>query len=108
MQRSSKRVRFPESPARSTSGRCEQHDVLRSTLEYFGVEAISFESHGGDAVRVVAADAAVALRDGVVLMRPTAMSRRAEADRMQAEFARIDVPIAGHIARRPACSTATT
>ena len=26
------------------------------------------------------------------------MSRRAEADRMQAEFARLDVPLAGHIA----------
>ena len=69
--------------------------------------AISFESHGGDAYEISAGDAAVALRDGVVLMRPTAMSRRAEADRMQAEFARIDVPIAGHIAG-PACSTATT
>ncbi|MGB6520165.1 MAG: hypothetical protein WBE83_00175 [Candidatus Cybelea sp.] len=76
---------------------CEQHNVLRSTLEYFGVDAISFESHGGDAYEISAGDAAVALRDGVVLMRPTAMSRRAEADRMQSEFACIDVPIAGHI-----------
>jgi dimethylargininase len=32
------------------------------------------------------------------MMRPTAMSRRAEADRMQAEFAVLDVPLAGHIA----------
>jgi dimethylargininase len=75
----------------------EQHDVLRSTLEYFGVETISYESHGRDAYEISAADAAVALRDGVVLMRPSAMSRRAEADRMQSEFACIDVPIAGHI-----------
>jgi len=76
---------------------CEQHNVLRSTLEYFGVDTISFESHVGDAYEISAGDAAVALRDGVVLMRPTAMSRRAEADRMQSEFACIDVPIAGHI-----------
>ncbi|HEY2474007.1 MAG TPA: hypothetical protein VGI19_04315 [Candidatus Cybelea sp.] len=75
----------------------EQHEVLRSTLEYFGVETIAIEAHGGDEYEVSAGDAAVALRDGVVLMRQTAMSRRAEADRMQSEFARFDVPLAGHI-----------
>lgn len=75
----------------------EQHEVLRSTLEYFGVETIVMESHGGDAYEAGAGDAAVALRDGAVLMRPTSMSRRAEADRMQSEFARLDVPLAGHI-----------
>ena len=32
------------------------------------------------------------------MMRPTAMSRRGEADRMQAELAVLDVPLAGHIA----------
>jgi dimethylargininase len=47
---------------------------------------------------VCAADAAVAFEDGALIMRPTAMARRAEADRMEAAFARSDVPIAGHIA----------
>jgi dimethylargininase len=43
-------------------------------------------------------DAAVAFEDGALVMRPSAMSRRAEADRIEAEFARLDVPLAGHIA----------
>ncbi|HEY6486315.1 MAG TPA: hypothetical protein VIX83_08035 [Candidatus Cybelea sp.] len=89
---------LPGEPGAIYERACEQHEVLRSTLEYFGVETIAFESHGRDAYEISAGDAAVALRDGVVLMRPSAMSRRAEADRMQSEFARIDVPIAGHIA----------
>jgi dimethylargininase len=76
----------------------EQHDVLRSTLEYLGVETIVFGSHASDAYEVSAGDAAVVFEDGAVMMRPTAMSRRAEADRMQAEFAVLDVPLAGHIA----------
>ena len=76
----------------------EQHDVLRSTLEYLGVETIVLGSHASDAYEVSAGDAAVVFEDGAVMMRPTAMSRRAEADRMQAEFAVLDVPLAGHIA----------
>jgi N-dimethylarginine dimethylaminohydrolase len=76
----------------------EQHAILRRTLEYFGVETILLEPHSTDAYESAAANAAVALRDGAVLMRPTAMARRAEADRMRAEFACIDVPLAGHIA----------
>jgi dimethylargininase len=76
----------------------EQHDVLRSTLEYFGVETIVLGSHASDAYEVSAGDAAVVFEDGAVMMRPTAMPRRAEADRMQAEFAVLDVPLAGHIA----------
>jgi dimethylargininase len=76
----------------------EQHDVLRSTLEYFGVETIVLGSHASDAYEVSAGDAALVFGDGAVMMRPTAMSRRAEADRMRAEFAVLDVPLAGHIA----------
>jgi dimethylargininase len=76
----------------------EQHDVMRSTLEYFGVETIVLGSHASDAYEVSAGDAAVVFEDGAVMMRPTAMSRRGEADRMQAELAVLDVPLAGHIA----------
>ncbi len=74
-----------------------QHDVLRSTLEYFGVETIVLKSRATDPYEVSAADAAIAFEDGALVMRPSAMSRRAEADRMQAEFALLDVPLAGHI-----------
>ncbi|MGA2761046.1 MAG: hypothetical protein ABSF08_12100 [Candidatus Cybelea sp.] len=76
----------------------EQHESLRSTLEYFGVETIVLASHASDPYEVSAGDSAVVFEDGAVMMRPTAMSRRAEADRMQAEFAVLDVPLAGHIA----------
>jgi dimethylargininase len=76
----------------------EQHNVLCSTLEYFGVETIVLGSHASDAYEVSTGDASVVFEDGAVMMRPTSMSRRAEADRMQAEFAVLDVPLAGHIA----------
>lgn len=75
----------------------EQHNVLRTTLEYFGVKTTVVESRGADPYETAAADAAVAFEDGAVLMRLTPLSRRAEVDRMQAEFARLDVPVAGHI-----------
>ncbi len=76
----------------------EQHDILRKTLEYFGVETIAIEPRGEDSFESAVVDAAVAFEDGAMIMRPSEMSRRGEADRIEAEFARIDVPIAGHIA----------
>lgn len=75
----------------------EQHGVLVKTLRYYGVETIVFEPHGEDAYESAVSDAAVAFEDGAMLMRPTPMGRRAEADRTEAEFAQLDVPLAGHI-----------
>ena len=77
---------------------CEQHDVLRKTLESFGVETTVVESHSADPYEAAAGDAAVVFEDGAALMRLTPLSRRAEVDRMEAEFGRMDVPLAGHIA----------
>jgi len=76
----------------------EQHEVLRKTLAYFGVETIVIEPRGEDSWETAVGDAAVAFEDGVMIMRPSAMSRRGEADRLESEFARLDVPIAGHVA----------
>jgi dimethylargininase len=76
----------------------EQHDVLCNTLEYFGVETTVVDSHGTDPYEASAGDAAVAFEDGAALMRLTRLSRRAEVDRMEAQFAKMDVPLAGHIA----------
>ncbi len=76
----------------------EQHDVLAKTLAYFGVDVSIAESAGEDPYEVAVADAAVVFEDGAAIMRPSVMSRRGEAARIEAEFARIDVPIAGHIA----------
>ncbi|HXO17755.1 MAG TPA: hypothetical protein VN909_06255 [Candidatus Dormibacteraeota bacterium] len=75
----------------------EQHAILCSTLEYFGVQTTAIAPRGPDPYEQCAADAAVAFEDGAVMMRLSALSRRGEVDRMEAEFAHIDVPLAGHI-----------
>jgi len=67
-------------------------------LDYFGVETVLCEAHGEDPYQVSPVDAAVVLRDGALIARPTSMARRGEADRMQAELARAGVAVAGHIA----------
>jgi dimethylargininase len=89
---------LPGEPGAVYARALEQHEILRKTLEYFGVETVVVEPRGEDPYEAAAADAAVAFEDGAMIMRPTSMSRRGEADRMQAEFSRIDVPLAGHIA----------
>jgi dimethylargininase len=76
----------------------EQHGVLRKTLEYFGVETTAIEACGTDPYESASGDAAVVFQDGAALMRLTPLSRRAEVDRIEAEFANLDVPIAGHVA----------
>jgi dimethylargininase len=88
---------LPGEPGAIYERALEQHEILRSTLEYCGVETLVLHSHGDDPYEAGAGNAAIAFQDGVVLMRCTAMSRRAETDRMQREFTRLDVPIAGHI-----------
>ncbi|MFY9718973.1 MAG: hypothetical protein WAK16_04950 [Candidatus Cybelea sp.] len=88
---------LPGEPGAIHARALEQHDILRSTLEYFGVEAIALDSRGSDPYEVSAGDAGIALEDGVVMMRPSGMMRRPEADRMQSELTRLDVPLAGHI-----------
>jgi dimethylargininase len=76
----------------------EQHDVFRRTLEYFGVETTVVKPCGTDPYETSAADSAVVFEDGAALMRLTPLSRRAEVDRMEAELANLDIPLAGHIA----------
>jgi dimethylargininase len=88
---------LPGEPGAVYAWALEQHAVLCKTLRYCGVETVVLDAHGDDAYESSVADAAVAFEDGAMLMRPTALSRRAEADRTEAEFARLDVPLAGHI-----------
>ncbi|MGA8535643.1 MAG: hypothetical protein WB615_16160 [Candidatus Tumulicola sp.] len=96
--RSIERARpLPGEPGSVYSRALEQHTVLCKTLKYYGVETIVLEPHGDDSFEASAADAAIAFEDGAMMLRPTAMSRRAEADRTEVEFARLDVPLAGHI-----------
>lgn len=75
----------------------EQHAVLCETLEYFGIEAIALDARGPDPCEVAAGDAALAFEDGAAMMRLSAMARRAEVDRMEAEFSLLDIPLAGHV-----------
>ena len=75
----------------------EQHAIFVKTLEYYGVSTIVLEPAGDDPYEAAAADAAIVFEDGALIARPTAMSRRGEAERIEAEFARLDVPLAGHI-----------
>ena len=89
---------LPGEPGAITARAREQFDVFRSTLEYFGVETTVVESTSADPYECCAANAALILRDGAFVMRPSAMSRRGEADRMRIELGRLKVPLSGHIA----------
>lgn len=89
---------LPGEPGAIYGRALEQHEILRKTLEYFGVATIVTESTSDDPYDCAACDTAVAFEDGALVARPTAMSRRSSSDRMEAEFSRIDVPLAGHIA----------
>ena len=88
---------MPGEPGAIYSRAREQHATFVKTLAYCGVETVLLEPIGTDPFEAAAADAAIAFEDGALIARPTAMSRRGEAARMQAEFARIDVPLAGNI-----------
>lgn len=89
---------LPGEPGAVYSRTLEQHEILRKTLEYFGVETIVMDAVSDDPFDSAVCDAAVVFEDGALVTRPSAMSRRAAADRIEAEFARVDVPLAGHIA----------
>jgi dimethylargininase len=89
---------LPGEPGTVYEWALEQHDTLRRTLEYFGTQTIVLESSAQDPQETAVADDAIGFEDGAMLMRPTAMSRRGEIERLSAAFARIDVPLAGHVA----------
>ena len=89
---------LPGEPGAVYARTLEQHEILRKTLAFFGVETIVLEPRGEDPWETAVGDAAVAFEDGAMIMRPSAMSRRSEADRIASECSILDVPIAGHIA----------
>lgn len=91
-------VPLPGEPGAIYARAAEQHDVLVRTLRYFGVDVSAIESYGDDPYGSAAAETAVVFESGAVLMRPSSMSRRVEVERMAAEFAKIDAPLAGRIA----------
>jgi dimethylargininase len=89
---------LPGEPGAVYDWAIEQHEILRRTLEYFGAQTIVLDPSADDPYEAAVADTAVTFEDGVMLMRLTSMSRRGEVDRLAAELARRDVPLAGHVA----------
>jgi dimethylargininase len=75
----------------------EQQAILMKTLRYFGCGAVRLEPFSDDPYGAAAADLAVVFENGIVLMRPLSMTRRAELAPFEAELIRRDVPVAGHL-----------
>jgi N-dimethylarginine dimethylaminohydrolase len=88
---------MPGEPAPVFSRALEQHQILRATLQYFGVETWVMPP-ADDPYAAAAADAAIVFETGAAIARPTSMARRAEADRMRTEFARIGVNVLATVA----------
>src|SRR5262249_54135730 len=88
---------LPGEPGAVHAWALDQHAILCKTLAYFGVEVVVLDAHTDDPYEASACDGATVFEDGAMLMRPTLMSRRGEADRLKAEFSHIDVPLAGHV-----------
>lgn len=88
---------LPGEPGTVHAWALDQHAILCKTLAYFGVETVVLDARGDDPYETSVCDAAVAFEDGAMLMRPTLMSRRGEADRIKGQFSHIDVPLAGHV-----------
>jgi N-dimethylarginine dimethylaminohydrolase len=74
-----------------------QLEILTKTLKFYGCEVTVLAPHGDEAFASAAGDVAVTFEDGVALMRPAALSRRPEIERMEHEFGRLDIPMAGHL-----------
>ena len=91
-------VPLPSEPSAIYARELEQHENLRKLLVSFGVEIIEIAGSALDPLESAVAQSAVCLEDGVAIMRPSVMERRAATDRTRAAFAREEIPIAGHIA----------
>ena len=89
---------LPSEPSAIYARALEQHDNLRKLLLSFGVEIIEIAGSALDPLESAVAQSALCLEDGVAIMRPSVMERRAAVDRTRAAFARAEIPIAGHIA----------
>ncbi|MGZ3507071.1 MAG: hypothetical protein ACXWNJ_01550 [Vulcanimicrobiaceae bacterium] len=74
-----------------------QLEIFAKTLKFFGCEVTVLDPQGRDPYQSAVADTGVVFEDGVALMRPSPLARRAEIERMEHEFARLDIPIAGHL-----------
>ncbi|MFN2527681.1 MAG: hypothetical protein ABR584_03090 [Candidatus Baltobacteraceae bacterium] len=76
----------------------EQHAILCKMLEYHGVEVSLIDDIADEPLAAAANDLAVCFESGALVMRPSWLSRRAEVQRLEAEFVRLDIPLCGTIA----------
>lgn len=89
---------LPGEPNAIYSRAAAQQEILAKTLRFFGCEVTVLDSPSGDPYASAVVDAAVVFENGAVIMRPGSMTRRPEAQWLEAEFVKRDIPIAGHIA----------
>lgn len=89
---------LPGEPGAIYKRALDQHGILCEMLKYFGVEVTVIDPIDTAPLAPAAADLAVCFENGAALMRPSGIDRRAEVDALEAHFATIDVPVAGHIA----------
>lgn len=89
---------LPGEPSSIFKRAAEQHAVLVTTLEYFGVEVTVLDPPDHAPLGCAVADLAVCFEQRAVIMRPRALDRRAELARIEMEFMRLDIPIGAHIA----------
>lgn len=73
-------------------------DVLAKTLRFFGCDVVELQNRSTDPLASSIVDAAIVFESGAAIMRPSSMMRRPEAAWLEHEFARLDVPIAAHVA----------
>jgi len=88
---------LPGEPSPIFSRAVEQHLILEKTLRYFRVEMNVIDAGPGSALSVAAADTAVVLENGAVMMRNSVLHRPDEVAHINAQFDRLGVPVLGSI-----------
>lgn len=75
-----------------------QQNVLIKTLMQRKCEVTLLDAYTEDPFAAAVADNAIVFENGAVILRPSSLTRRPEAEWLEGEFHKRDFPIAGHIA----------
>ncbi len=84
---------LPAEPSPIFTRALQQHLILERTLRYFRVETTVIDAGRGGALSVAAADTAVILESGAIMMRNSVLHRPDEVAHTRAQFERMGVPI---------------
>lgn len=74
-----------------------QQEILGKTLAYFGCEVATIAGPADDPLGSALADAGVVFENGVAILRPTDMGRRAATRYLEAALEEREIPVAGEI-----------